>query len=192
MDETKNTDSESESPAENEVITGCIDEAIPVFKKGDIQIDRVEFLDKNLQAKTIFYTNDALHLRVYYHTEKDSLGQSIGLAVAIERESDLVLITNFSTCNVVDDAELLTYRDIPYRQTKALKNGYIEAVIIPLQLLQGQYLVSLGLIPNNPLEAEFYEYHHRRYRLTVSRSGFPSGALYYPILNWNHEEIDYA
>lgn len=178
--------------AEDDNRTGCIDDSIPVFSKGDIQIDHVDFLDANLEVKTIFYPTDTLRLRVYYRTQNKSLGSSIGLAVAIEREADLVLITNFSTCNVVEDRELLTYRATPHRNTKAVKNGYIEAILAPLQLLQGNYLVSLGIIPNNPLESEFYEYHHRRYRLIVARSGFPSGALFYPNLQWKHEEIQLA
>lgn len=173
-------------------ITGCIDKTIPVFKKDGVQIENVEFLDENAKPKTVFYSNDTLRLRVYYQTEPDSVGVSMGLAVAIEREHDLILITNFSTCNVANDNELPVYRDMPCRQTKAVKNGYIEAVIFPLQLLEGRYLVSLGLIPNNPLEVKFYEYHHRRYRLIVSRAGYPSGALFYPILEWNHQELQHA
>jgi lipopolysaccharide transport system ATP-binding protein len=173
-------------------ISGCIDTTIPVFKKGDVQIERVEFYDQNADAKPVFYANDTLKIRVYYNTSPDSVGASMGLAVAIEREHDLILVSNFSTCNVADDNELLSYHDTPYRQAKALKNGYIEAVISPLQLLEGRYLISLGLIPNNPLEVEFYEYHHRRYRLIVSRSGYPSGALFYPILQWHHEEAQHV
>lgn len=172
--------------------TGCIDEAIPVFKKTGIEIQRVEFLDEKMQAKPVFYSSDTLRLRVYYRSESDKLGVSMGLAVGIEREADLVLVSNFSTCNVKQDEELISYHDTPFRKAKAARNGYIEAVISPLQLLEGRYLVSLGLIPNNPMEAEFYEYHHRRYRLIISRSGFPSGALFYPMLQWNHEEIQHA
>lgn len=178
----------SEIVLKEEVITGCVNETIPIFKKGRIQIKHVEFLDKNAQPKTIFYASDTLRLRVHYAAESDSVGSSIGLAIAIEREQDLILITNFSTCNVADDNELLTYHDVPYRQTKAVKSGYIEAIVSPLQLLEGHYLVSLGLIPNKPLEIEFYEYHHRRYRLIVSRSGCHSGALFYPILEWDHQD----
>lgn len=173
-------------------LTGCIDATIPVFRKGGIQIERVEFYDGNSQSKTIFYSTDTLRIRVFYRALQDHVGASMGLAVAIEREHDLILVTNFSTCNVADDNDLLDYRDTPYRQTKAVKSGYIEAVISPLQLLEGRYLISLGLIPNNPLEVEFYEYHHRRYQLIVSRSGYPSGALFYPILQWHHEEIPHA
>ncbi len=188
----ENIDDSQEISTENDIITGCIDSNIPVFKKVGVEIERVDFLDELLQPKDIFYSTDTLRLRVYYLTENETLGVSMGLAVAIEREADLVLITNFSTCNVTDDAELLTYSEVPFRQATAVKYGYIEAVISPLQLLDGHYLVSLGLIPNNPMEAEFYEYHHRRYRLIVSRTGFPSGALFYPMLQWNHEEIQHA
>jgi lipopolysaccharide transport system ATP-binding protein len=194
-DEPEDT-TELETPEEisgvNALVTGCIDKGIPVFKKAGVSIERVEFLDEQAQPKSIFYSTDTLRLQVHYHTEQDNLGKSMGLAVAIERESDLVLVTNFSTCNVASDAELLTYPNTPYRQTTAVKKGYIEAIISPLQLLEGRYLVSLGLIPNNPMEVAFYEYHHRRYRLIISRSGFPSGALFYPILEWNHKEIEHA
>jgi hypothetical protein len=106
------------------------------------------------------------------------------VAAAIEREADMVLATNFSTCNVTDDTELSDYYQPEFRRTKAAPQGYIEAVLKPLQLLPGRYLISLGLIQNIPLALEFYEYRHRAYRLTIARSGAPKSALFEPMVEW--------
>lgn len=183
---------EINEPNKQPLITGCIDDNIPVFATTGIKIERVDFLDENLSPKNIFYSTDSLRLRVYYCAENDHVGLSLGLAVAIERESDFLLISNFSTCTVANDNEISNYNNSPYRRTKSVKSGFIEAIISPLQLLEGRYVVSLGLLPNTPLETDFYEYHHRRYRLIVARTGFASGALIYPILQWNHEELQHA
>ena len=183
------TASNSAMPIQDDALsTGAILRDAPVFKKPGINIEQVEFLDGDNHTKPIFHSDDTFRIRVHYCADSEHIGKSIGLAVAIEREKDLVLVTNFSTCNVADDSELSFYYDAPHRQTKAAEAGYIQAIISPLQLLEGTYLISLGLIPNRPLEVNFYEYHHRFYRLVVSRLGTPSGAIFYPFMKWQHNE----
>jgi hypothetical protein len=54
-------------------------------------------------------------------------------------------------------------------------------------MLEGEYLISLGILPNIPGHSNFYEYRHRTYRLKIVAAGYPSGAIYYPEVTWNHE-----
>ncbi len=159
-------------------------EQITAFRGNEISIINVELLDENGQTKPIFYPLDTLRLRVHYRATERGIGHSLGMAVAIERGADMVLASNFSTCNVTDDAELSDYYQPEFRRTKASPQGFIEAVLKPLQLLPGRYLISLGLIPNVPLALEFYEYRHRAYQLTIARLGSPKSALFEPMVKW--------
>lgn len=159
---------------------------VPVFTKDLMKIIKVEFLSPTAQATEVFYDNQDVLVRLHYKCEQSYVGSSIGVAVAIERERDLLLVANFSTCNVRDDNEIQFYNETNETTFRAFQSGIIEFYMKPLQLLEGTYLVSLGLLPNNLNEANFYEYHHRRYRLVVGRNGFSSGAIFYPNITWRH------
>lgn len=177
---------------DSEVHTSAVGSTHDVFQSGAVHVTGVEFLDGNGDKPLVFEYADKFKIRVHYEADVAVLkdAPTLGLAVAIEREADMLLVTNFSTCNVARDEELRSYEAAPFR-TPAFSAGFIEAELNPLQLLEGQYLVSLGLLPNQPLETDFYEYHHRMYRLVVRRSGFPSGAVFYPgQLSWQHTDTE--
>ncbi|WP_420561195.1 ABC transporter ATP-binding protein [Tepidicaulis sp.] len=158
-----------------------------VYQRGGIAVTNVEFLNKDDEPIDVARTFDDITLRVWY--EKDDAfeeEQTLGLAIGIHKAPEMTLINQFSTVNVKRDEDLLSYGGESFRK-KAFKKGYIEARISPLQLLEGEYLVSFGLLPNIPSGTEFYEYHHQRYRLVVQRAGYPSPAVFYPMVSWKHE-----
>ena len=72
---------------------------------------------------------------------------SCGLAVAVTSVPEHVAVMYFNTNYPHSDAEMLEYDQQPYRQYRA--EGVIEARIPYLQLKAGQYLLSVGLLPNS-------------------------------------------
>ncbi len=155
-----------------------------VFRRGPVFIDRVEFLDSAGQAADHFRTWDSMSVRVHYRCD-DPPEETLGLAVAINRSSDLSSVNQVSTCNVTRDTENADYHRAPFR-LRAGRRGFIEARIDPIQLGEGRYLVSVGLLANRQNNTEFYEYHHFYYPLTILRDGYPFGSAYYPLVHWSH------
>lgn len=164
------------------------DAPVKVFRKGPVVIDRVRFYGADGRPRTTFRTWEELTIEIEYSCSPDYIPvETLGLAIAFERESDLVLIAQFNTVNYAGN-ETEDYHDAPYRQ-QASSKGVMRAVLPSMQVMNGSYLVSLGLIPNVPGTQEFYEYHHRTYKLTVITSGYPSGAAFYPIVRWSHQAL---
>jgi len=157
-----------------------------VFARGPVRIIRIEFLDDSGKRRSVFHTWETIEIRVHYRCDSNDIPiDTLGLAIGIERDSDLTLVSQFSTCNYSGN-EVEHYVDAEYRKM-ASEAGVISARIKPNQLLAGVYLVSLGLLPNIPGTSEFYEYHHRSYKLAVAVTGFNSGAIFYPLVEWDHQ-----
>jgi energy-coupling factor transporter ATP-binding protein EcfA2 len=174
----------SSSPNSNSTLEARLNTPATAFRGGVISITKVELLDEIGGERQIFYPQDTLRIKVSYSASSEGIGKSLGMAVAIERESDMLLVTNFSTCNVSDDSEHADYYLQPFRKNKAVSNGFIEVIIKPIQLLEGRYLISLGLIENVPLAVNFYEYRHRFYGLTIARSGVQLASVFEPVIEW--------
>jgi lipopolysaccharide transport system ATP-binding protein len=159
---------------------------LTVFRKGPVTIDRVRFYGKDGKPRRLFRTWEDLTIEVGYSCPADRIPvETLGLAIGIERDSDLSLIAQFNTVNYAGN-ETHDYHDAPFR-VQASSKGAIRAFLPQLQMMNGKYLVSLGLMPNIPGAAEFYEYHHRAYSLQIVTAGYPSGAAYYPIVEWSHQ-----
>lgn len=157
-----------------------------VFRKGPAYITKIEFLDAASQPVTGLTTWDPVTLRVHYECEEpNSIEGTLGLSLAFNRRSDLISVAQFSTVNPVRDEELADYFEASYR-IKARRKGILEAHFPHLELLAGDYLLSLGILPNVPGTADFHEYHHMRYLVQVMRTGYPSGSIFHPLVNWRH------
>lgn len=169
------------------------DEPPKIFRRGPMVIDRVELLDCDNNKTNIFYSWGSLIVRVWYKRLEEkipnNIHHSLGLAIGIERIKDGVLVNQFSTSALMCDEDLKYYEFESYRLSPD-SQGMLEAKIDPLQLLEGEYLLSLGILPNQPTAVEFYEYHHRIYSFRIQRTGYPSGAIFYPIVKWKHQYAD--
>lgn len=163
--------------------TGSTVEASP---KRSVSIAKVVFSDGSGEAREVFRTWDFMRIDVYYFCHNQIPDETLGLYIAIERESDLVLIAQFSTV-LPAGIETHPYADAPFRR-KPSKAGVISAVFPSLQMMNGDFLVSLGLLPNIPNAVDYYEYRPRRYKLRVVAAGYPSGAAFYPFVEWDHTE----
>jgi ABC-type polysaccharide/polyol phosphate transport system ATPase subunit len=159
--------------------------AMKVYRKGPVFIEKVVFSDGVGEARSVFRTWDTMRIDVHYSCQGDIPEETLGLAMAFERESDLVLISQFGTVLPAGN-ETIDYYQAPFR-TRAARTGIISAVFNSLQMMNGEFLVSIGVLPNVPGTVDFYEYRHRSYKLSVIAAGYPSGAAYYPLVEWQHK-----
>ena len=80
------------------------------------------------------------------------------------------------------------YHQAAYRRPAAA-HGVFEVQINPLQLNAGEYVLSIGLLPNVNNEWFFYEYHHLSYPFQIVNVGQPFGGVFYPQVEWKHEPV---
>ena len=157
-----------------------------IFRKGPARITKIEFLTTDGRPADRVRTWDPLSVRVHYECDDPAaFDGTLGLAVAFQREHDKLLMAQISSSNPPDDEGGRDYERAPYR-AKPGRSGVIEAHFSHCQLLSGEYLVSIGILPNVIGVVDFNEYHHQRYRLRVLRNGYPSGAMFYPEVEWRH------
>ena len=159
-------------------------QVVPIYRRGPVVIDGVSFLTADRVSRRVFRTWDDLIIEVAYSCpEHDIPFDTLGLAIGIERERDLVLVAQFSTANFAGYESADTR--FPFKKLPNSR-GIIGVKLPRLQLLEGQYIVSLGLLPNVSGRVDFYEYHHRVYKIGVIPAAYKSGAVFYPIAEWFH------
>jgi lipopolysaccharide transport system ATP-binding protein len=158
---------------------------IEVFRKGPITIQKVLFLDGDGEPTNIFRTWDPWRIEVHYVCDGDPPEQPLGFSMTIEREKDLLRMAQFNTCNPSgresDLDAIVSYERNPGRK------GIVSCTMPELQMLEGDYLLSLALQPNIPGLNDYYEYHQRVHRFKVIPAGYESGAVFYPFVEWRHE-----
>jgi ABC-type polysaccharide/polyol phosphate transport system ATPase subunit len=163
-----------------------------VFRRGPPIISRIEFLGGDGEPVRKLRPWDTFIVRVHYECpRRGPEDETLGLAIGIQRKSDTMLVAQFSTVNPPRDEDMRDYDRAPFR-TPYGKSGVIEARFENFELMAGDYLLSLGILPNLPGRAEFYEYHHQRYELVVLRGGYPSGAIFHPHVDWSHRRTGSA
>ena len=168
---------------EREASSGAVSEP---FSTGAYRIARVQFHDGAGNETTRFRFGEPFILRVEYECLLDSEPDvSCGLAVAVTSVPEHVAVMYFNTNYPHSDAEMLEYDQQPYRKYRG-RRGVIEARIPYLQLRAGQYLFSLGLLPNSRDVHQFYEYRHLMYRIDVLPNGYPEPSVFYPQVHWSN------
>ncbi len=159
-----------------------------IYRKGPARIEAVSWLYSDGCAATAIRTGDSVRLEVDYScANPEDIAGSFGLSLALNRRHDHLLVAMFSTVNPLRDEELRNYDQAPFR-TFARRRGRLIAEFPHFELLSGEYLLSLGIQPNEPGTVEFHEYHHMRYLVSVLRTGYPSGAILHPNVKWHHED----
>jgi ABC-type polysaccharide/polyol phosphate transport system ATPase subunit len=155
-----------------------------IFRRGPVVIERVIIGTGDGAFRQVFRTWEYMIFDVKYRSLDCIPEETLGLAIGIEREHDLLLVAQFSTVNL-SGRETGHYEDAPFRIRPGV-TGTISATIRANQILAGDYLVSIGILANRPLNGEFYEYRHRIYKIRIVPTGFPSGAVFYPLVDWHH------
>ena len=158
---------------------------IPVFRRGPVLIERVSFLSSSGTPETMFRTWDKFAICIDYCCESAPPEEPLGVGVAIERERDLLLVAQFGTTNPSghQSIDIATANGL----RRAGKTGRIIVDLGELQLMEGDYLISIGLLPNISGHVEFYEYRHRTYRIRIIPASYASGAIFFPNVSFRHE-----
>tara|TARA_B100000161_G_scaffold263091_1_gene233911 strand:- start:2478 stop:3854 length:1377 start_codon:yes stop_codon:yes gene_type:complete len=161
-----------------------------VYRTNNITIKSIRILNHENKLTNTIRTFEEFRIDVIYKSnyESISLDKPLALAIGIRRSSDELLIAQFSNANPKKDSELEFQYDFEYNKSP-YKFGKISAFFKENQLLQGEYLLSIGLLPAEPNSNNFFELHHKRFLLNVIRDGYPSNAIYYPQVIWQHDEL---
>lgn len=162
-----------------------------VFRRGPVRIRRVDFLDENGMPTTLFRLLGELRLRVHYTCDGPPPADSLGIAISINRADDLTTVNQFNTHCYGPQEDIPRYHQAEFRG-QAGRSGVFEARLNPLQLNEGDYLLSVGLLPNVHDQWLFYEYHHHAYAFRVVNAGHPFNGPFYPQVRWIHEAVDVA
>jgi hypothetical protein len=158
----------------------------PRFETHQYRITQVEFLDKERRPTSRFRFGEPMSLRVSYECLLEKVPDiSCGLAVGVTSVPEHQAVMYFNTCYPHSDEEMAAYNEQEFRKYKG-RIGVIEARIPFLQLKPGEYLVSLGILPNRQDLHEFYEYRHLAYRIAVLPNGFPEPSVFYAQVDWVH------
>lgn len=164
------------------------EQAILAYRKGPVVIDAVRFLTADGKQRRVFRTWEDINIEVDYSCPEEEIPfEFLGLAIGIEREKDLVLVAQFSSAQP-SGREFEGGMDESFLK-RAGKSGKLLVRLPSIRMLDGDYLISLGVLPNIPGQPSFYEYRHRAYRIKIVPAGYPSGAIYYPEVVWQHEPI---
>jgi ABC-type polysaccharide/polyol phosphate transport system ATPase subunit len=158
---------------------------IEVFRKGPIIIQKVLLLNGDGMPTKVFRTWDPWRVEVHYICEGEPPEQALGLSMTIEREADLLRMAQFNTHNPsgrVNERDML----IAYERRPGRK-GVVSCTMQELQMLEGDYVLSIALQPNIPGVTEYYEYHQRVHRFAVIPAAYASGSVFYPLVEWSHE-----
>lgn len=159
--------------------------ATTIYRRGPIRIKQIDLIDENGLPTTIFKNQGAMTIRVAYSCDGPVPNESLGMAVSINRPADITVVNQFNTHCYRSDDDIAHYHAAPHR-TQPGEDGVFEARIDPVQLNAGDYLLSVGLLPNVHDQWDFYEYHHLAYRFRVVNTGWPFNGPFYPLVEWEH------
>jgi len=157
-----------------------------IYRRGPIRIERVELLDDEERPTSVFGRSGSMIVRAHYTCDGPVPEETLGMAISVNRYPDLTCVNQFNTHCFTSNQDLATYSQAPYRR-KAGGRGVFDAIISPLQLCDGDYILSIGLLPNLHDEWSFYEYHHHAYRFAVRETGWKSWGVFEPMLEWKHQ-----
>jgi ABC-type polysaccharide/polyol phosphate transport system ATPase subunit len=154
-----------------------------IYRAGPVTIDCVELTNQRGEPTSAFSTFDDMILRVRYRCD-GLVDQSLGMAICINRKTDLAPVSQCYTQDVSNFEDLERSR-LLYSQRPGA-SGVIEAKISPIQLRPDEYLLSVGLLANLPGSWDFYEYHHLAYSFEVRSGTKGVGAIVYARVEWTH------
>ena len=156
---------------------------VQVFKNGPVEIDKLQLFDDEGNETAAFEASGSLTVRATYRCEGEPPAETLGIAIALNRKHDLLPVAQCSTIHFSGQGAE-AYDEAPYR-LRASRTGVIEGRIDPLQLQPGEYVLSVGLLPNIPEQWSFYEYHHLAYEVRVTGSATTRG-IFEPQVTWRH------
>jgi ABC-type polysaccharide/polyol phosphate transport system ATPase subunit/SAM-dependent methyltransferase len=157
---------------------GSSDGGRQVFRRGPVFIDSVEMFGPSGERTDRLTLLKPFTLEIRYHVDGPLPRQSLGVALAINGRADLAPLAQFFTQNIRPTETRETYANAHDRVMPA-QCGMLRLAFDRMQLRKGEYVLSVGLLPNEPASWEFYEYRHVYYTFSVDDVGMEVGA---PVL----------
>jgi ABC-type polysaccharide/polyol phosphate transport system ATPase subunit len=149
-----------------------------VFRRGPIFIDSVTLLDHHNRPSVQLTTTLPFTLRIDYHCKGEPPADTLGIAIAVNRLGNLESVMQWFTQMIRPDETWQNYDSAPFRITP-MRAGRIELNFPYTPMRQDEYILSVGLLPNQPGNWEFYEYRHLFYPFRVTDGGLGVGAPIY-------------
>lgn len=146
-----------------------------IFRRGPVFIERVQLLDERGGATTSLTLLKPFSIRVDYRVEGDIPDDTLGIAIAINRKSDIASVAQYFTQNIRPTETRETYFESPDR-IRPFRKGYMCVDFYQAPFRKGEYILTLGILPNQPSTWEFYEYRHLFYTFNVDDAGMDVGA----------------
>lgn len=172
------------------------------FSSGQYRIRSIE-LDDGEQSVTVYSAGEAprrdpsvfrfggmFRLTVRYECLLAEVPDvSCGVAAAFTRKADMEPTMYFNTNYPHSDAEIAAYEEADFRQFKG-RYGVVEGEIAELQVAPGDYLLTVGILPNTPTHHEFYELHYLQYPITVLPGAHEVPGAFWPKVSVTHEPVE--
>lgn len=152
-----------------------------VWKRGPIDIVKVQVLNKHNKESYSIYQNDKMTVRLSYKTEQSLMNLA---AWILFTRSDGVYATSFFSSD-------------PYRDLGEFKDrGFIDITWDPIMLGEGSFLISCGIYPyrkNMPpsmVQSESYILHDKCYRLEIKKKGWPLQTVFDQPAQICHQSLE--
>ena len=154
-----------------------------VFRRGPVFIESVELFDARDRLTTRLTLLEPFTLKVHYRVDGPLPKPTLGIALAVNSKYDLAPVAQFMTQNIRPFETRESYDKAPDR-FRAVPRGTLTLAFDYVPFRKGEYILSLGLLPNEPATWEFYEYRHFYYPFSVDDAGMDVGApvLLNPVL----------
>jgi hypothetical protein len=140
---------------------------------------------------TILNFGEPFRIRVQYECLLPQVPElSCGVACALTLVETMEHAMYFNTNHPHSDEELRHYYDADFRKVRG-RTGVVEGLIHKLQVRPSNYLLTVGILPNQTGSHEFYELHYLRYAITVQSNAPEFPALFYPNVRFTHDTLDH-
>src|ERR1700733_5557038 len=149
-----------------------------VLRRGPVFIENVRLLDDRDQPTTCLTLLKPFALQIDYRVKGPLPSTTLGIALAVNNRDDLSPVAQFFTQNIRPFESRENYDKAPDRFPPA-RRGTLTLSFDYVPFRRGEYILSLGLLPNEPASWEFYEYRHFYYPFSVEDAGMDLGA---PVL----------
>ena len=157
-----------------------------VFRRGPVYIESVVMLNEHGEAASSITTTRPFGLRIVYTCEGELPKDTLGTVVAVNRLSDLGSVFQWYTQFIRPDETRESFASAPFRP-KVARRGVIDLAFASTPMRKDRYLLSVGLLPNQPGTWEFYEYRHLFYPFSVDDGGLDVGAPMFIEPRFSHE-----
>jgi len=143
------------------------------YGTGEVQIDRVEFLDGQAHPSDVFLTGEPLTIRMHYHAEEPIAEPVFGLAL-------------YSQGGLHINGPNTRFGGQPIPLVEG--SGYVDYIVDELPLLAGEYVISAAVYDKTLSQA--FDHHERAFVLNVQTSSI--GELFGTLLiasRWQWREL---